>query len=182
MSKTKILKSELLYEGKWLTLKRDYICKPDGSKATHEILLRNNGVIIIVRYKENFLLTRMYRYPVDANSWEFPMGFIDVQNSEEPKDAAKREVEEETGFRTSLLEPLGEIWAWSGLMNQKIYVFEAKVAGKGIQKLDDTEQDLIYEYCTKKELEIKIKNNEIKNSATLAAYQLWNSKHEEDTN
>jgi len=180
MPKVKILKSKIIYKGEWLTLRRDHILKPDGSKAVHEILLRNNGVIVIIRHRGRFLLTRMYRYPVNSDSWEFPMGFISIHDDESPHSAATREIEEETGFKIHHPKQLGEIWAWSGLMNQRIFVFEATIAGKGKQKLDDVEQDLIWEYCTKTELEKKIRNNNIKNSATLAAYQLWNSVHEKN--
>lgn len=180
MPKSKILSSTILHKGKWLTLKEDKIIKPDGSKATHEVVIRNNGIILILHKKHTFVLTRMYRYPVDSYSIEFPMGFI--EKNEEPKDAAIREAKEETGFEVVDVEFLGEIWAWSGLMTQSIFVFAASMGEGGKQNLDVSEKDLEWFMLDKDALNKKIKNNEIKNSATLAAYQLWSAKYGTDSN
>lgn len=176
MSKSKIIKTTVLYKGHWLTLNEDTIVKPDGTKTTHEVILRNNGIILVLKYNNKFVLTKMYRYPVDEYSIEFPMGFID--KGENPRDAAIREVEEETGLKVKDVNFLGETWAWSGLMNQSIFVFSANVSGKGKQNLEETEQDLESFYVDQSELEKLIESNAIKNSATLAAYQLWKVKNE----
>lgn len=173
MSKSKIIHSNILYRGKWLTLRRDEISKPDGTKATHEIVLRNNGIIIIPVYKEKILITRMYRYPIDDYSWEFPMGFINKK--EDSVLAAKRELEEETGLIPLNTQFLGEIWAWSGLLNQKIFVFVATEFEEGSQKLEKTENDLIFKFVSKDGFQSMVRENVIRNTATLAAYQMWNS-------
>ena len=121
--KVRVLSSEILHKGTWLTLKKDQIIKPDGTHATHEVVERNNTVMVVAFHKKKFCMVRMYRYAVDDSSWEFPMGFINP--GEEPKKAAMRELQEETGLIANTVKPFGFFWASSGLTTQKIYVYFA---------------------------------------------------------
>lgn len=174
MSRSKIISSKTIFKGKWLTLKKDHITKPDGSEAVHEVILRNNGIILIIQRGNSLVITKTYRYPVDSYSVEFPMGFIN--KGEDPKTAAIREAEEETGIKIDGIKFLGEFWAWSGLMNQKIYVYASLAGGEGVKNLDKTEKDLTWEFIKQSDFEKMIVKNQVKNSATLAAYQLWKLK------
>lgn len=178
MHKTTILKSTVIYKGDWLSLKKDKIIKPDGTIATHEVILRNNGIIVIPILNRKFILTRMYRYPVNNYSLEFPMGFI--KRNEKPSFAAKRELEEETGYIPRKMLFLGKIWAWSGLTNQIIFVYAATKFTIGEKCLDETEKDLHVKLVNRNQLGLLIKRNIMKNSASLAAYQMWNSYNEKN--
>jgi ADP-ribose pyrophosphatase len=169
--KVKIISSKQIYKGKWLNLHSDKIIKPDGTHATHEVIDRDDGVLIIPKVEGKFLMVNMYRYPVNDYSLEFPMGFMDKQ--ENPSQSAVRELREEAGLYMKNIEELGIIWAWSGLMNQKIHVFYSENFIKEKQKLDETESDLTVHFLDYKEILSAIKKCEIKNSATLAALSIY---------
>lgn len=169
----KVLSSQKVYQGKWLTVRVDEIIKPDGTQATHEVLERNNGVLIIPKVNEKFLMVKMYRYPVNDYSLEFPMGFMEKE--ERPSDSAIRELREETGLLSHSIKELGLIWAWSGLMNQKIHIFYADKFTKEKQNLEKTEKDLTLHFLSYDEIFSAVKKSVIKNSATLSALAIYSS-------
>lgn len=173
MQKVKVLSSKIIYKGKWLTLRCDYIIKPDGTRAVHEIIERRNCVLIIPKQGDKYYMVKMYRYPVNSESWEFPQGFIN--EGENPKQSAIREVEEETGFCPKTCKKLGFIWTWAGLLRQKMYIFLSNDYTLGTSKLDETEKDLQLSQFSYDEIIKMVKEGKIQNSATLAALTLYKS-------
>lgn len=65
-----------------------------------------DGVAIFSVYGEKqdqVVLIRQFRYPLGGYVYEFPAGL--VEKGETPRDAAVREIKEETGLTLSLLDP-----------------------------------------------------------------------------
>src|SRR5690606_5083062 len=54
--------------------------------------------------------------------WECPSGGLD---GEPPEVAARRELEEETGYRAGALEPLGAFYGSNGISNERFHLFLA---------------------------------------------------------
>lgn len=168
--KARVVSSEGIYEGKWLSVRKDNIVKPDGSGATYEIVERRDVVIIIPFSEEQFTLVRQYRYAMDEDSIEFPQGF--VEDGESPEDAAKRELMEEVGM-VGEIKKLGELNTSSGFMEQTLHIYQALFKERTHQKLDDTEGDLRVLQLSSEELKDLIRSGKIKNSPTLAAFSLF---------
>ena len=57
-----------------------------------------NNVIIIPKINNHFILVKQKREPINKKNYEFPMGWID--KGESPSAAAKRELVEETGYKS----------------------------------------------------------------------------------
>lgn len=142
MHRYKIDKSNLVYESKWLQVYEDFIsCYNDNnnknncicgnsSSNNHSIKIFNrikvDDTVIIIPIFENGLLLMVegYRHGVNASLLEFPGGFID--KNEEPSQAAKRELFEETKYTCDSLELVSWFYTWPGRAAQKNYVFVAK--------------------------------------------------------
>ncbi len=169
--KTKILESKIIFSGKWLNLKEDHIIKPDGIEARYEIVERRDIVIVIAEANGRIFMVSQFRYAIDENSLEFPQGFI--EKSETPKNAAERELEEETGYKPNSLISLGELWVSSGFLRQKAHVFTAVDLNLGTLNRDVTEADMGIIELSFPEIEQKIINGEIKNGPTVAAFGLF---------
>ncbi len=119
------LGKKLVYENPWLKL-HEYKIKRDGSESIYTVVERSDTVIIVpLSSKNDTILLKQYRYPVDGDSLEFPMGGVD--DGETMEDAAARELLEETGLTSHSLEKVGEYYANPGLSSQKVLVFTAKV-------------------------------------------------------
>jgi ADP-ribose pyrophosphatase len=62
-----------------------------------------------------------------------------LEAGESPVESARREVEEETGYRVGTLLALGSIWTTPGFTNEKIWLYAATDLEAGRQKLEDDE-------------------------------------------
>src|ERR1051326_7294370 len=91
--------------GRILTLRLTYVVAADGRRHLREIVEHLPGAAAVaVDEFGQVLLVRQSRPAVGAAVLELPAGLIDP--GEAPIDAARRELEEETGFRAEQIEPL----------------------------------------------------------------------------
>ena len=112
----------LIYQDMWLTLYKDDIKFADDTYGTYVWTARKPGVnIVIVNSDHKILLQKEYRYVIDSYSWEVPGGGID--DGETPKQAAIREVKEESGLEIDNLEYLGEFYPLNSFNKEKITAF-----------------------------------------------------------
>src|SRR6516162_2081571 len=100
MAKTRerMLRSEVVYQGKEFGVRRDQIVEPDGLRATREVISHPGSVVILpVLADGRIVMVRQYRHAARQYLWELVAGRMDP--GETPKKAAARELMEETGYR-----------------------------------------------------------------------------------
>lgn len=113
--------SRLIYQNRWITLKEFEITRR-GSSETYSMVEREDCVIIIpISPSKQTVLLKQFRYPIEKDSWELPMGGI--EDGETPEEAAQRELFEETGLSATNLEYICSYHAAPGLTSQKAYIF-----------------------------------------------------------
>lgn len=90
--------SEYIVNDKFLKLRRDSCTTPQGGKVdTYYVLELKDWVnCIAIDEKDNVMMLRHYRHGVQKYLMEFIGG--GMEEGESPEEAAKREVEEETGY------------------------------------------------------------------------------------
>lgn len=97
----KTLNSKVVYDGKVITVIKDDVEVADGHKSFREVVLHSGGVVIAaLKNPETILLVKQYRYPLKETILELPAGKL--EKGENPDFAAKRELEEETGYRAKI--------------------------------------------------------------------------------
>lgn len=110
-------------------------------KYTFYRLEAGNWVNILpITDDQEVVLVKQYRAGIDDFSLEIPGGLIDP--GEDPKDAAIRELMEETGYSTipDKIIPLGFVHPNPAIMNNSCYLFAAEgVQMTGEQNLDTME-------------------------------------------
>lgn len=122
----KRLSQKLLYRDKWQRFYQDEVEFPEGERGTYAYLKRNDGVgVVVLTGDKKILLQEEYRYVIDQYSWEIPGGGID--KGEDPHEAAKRELMEETGLKADKLEFLTKLYPLSSANTEQVYLFVAKI-------------------------------------------------------
>lgn len=131
--------SERIYQGKILDFYRDTVRLPNGREATRE-LVRHNGAVAVVPLLPDgrVIIEHQYRYPHDGVILEIPAGKLDGPD-EDPEDACRRELREETGYSAGTLIPMGPFYPTAAYSSETIWLFLAKDLTAGEQKLDDGE-------------------------------------------
>ena len=112
------------------------------------------------------LLERQFRFPYNKVIWEIPAGKLNP--GENPMDAAKRELEEETGYTADELTRLVEVYPSPGYTDEIIYVFLAKNAVyRGSHP--DEDEFVNVQFVPLSQAEDMIERGEICDAKTIAA-------------
>jgi len=134
----KTIKSTSIYNGKVISLfVKDVECA-NGVKSKREIITHPGGVCILAVINDEIIFESQFRSPYEDFILELPAGKL--EKNENPIDAARRELEEETGYRCEELIPCGVMYPSVGYTNEKIHLFIAKNLSESKQNLDDDEQ------------------------------------------
>ncbi|MGW9196586.1 NUDIX hydrolase [Micromonospora chersina] len=100
---------------------------PDGIRFEQYVIRApRSAMVAVVDNRQHLLLMRRHRFVFDRWVWELPGGYIDDQ--EEPAVCAVREVEEETGWRPSGVEPLLTFQPWVGAADAENILFLSRSA------------------------------------------------------
>ncbi len=93
-----VLGSEYLYKRPWLTARRDHVKLPTGVEMEEFYVLEYPEFcnVIAIDKDGKYLLERQYRHAQKLTAYEIPAGC--VEKGEDPMEAAKRELYEETGY------------------------------------------------------------------------------------
>ncbi len=145
IEKWKTLSSEYLFKRPWLTARRDAVQLPNGTINEEYYVLEYPDWINIIAITEDgrMILERQYRHAIDRVDYEIPAGV--VEEGEEPMDAAKRELEEETGYTGGEWTHLHSISPNASTMNNLSHTFIAKGVKKTTkQHLEATEDISVY--------------------------------------
>lgn len=114
-------------------------CSVNGAAEGDYIILdARDWVIVIPEHNDNFLMVKQWRHGINKLSIEFPGGVID--KGEDPKTAALRELQEETGYTAKKIVKLAEVNPNPALFSNKCHIFLAENLEKvGNQNLDSDE-------------------------------------------
>ena len=135
----KKLKSEDVFDGNLLHVKRDTALLPNGEQATRE-WIKHPGASAVIPYLPDgqIILVRQYRYPVERVTLEIPAGKLDGPD-EDPYVCAVRELSEETGYTAKSIEKLTTIGTTVGFSNEYIHIYKAEGLTPGEMHPDDDE-------------------------------------------
>jgi ADP-ribose pyrophosphatase len=124
MAEAKVLKQEIVFNGSHVKLRVDRVIEPSGHEATREIVVHPGAVCIVARPTDSeVILIRQYRHSTGGELLEIPAGGLDP--GEAPLDAARRELEEETGFLAANVVERGSFWTTPGFTTEYMWLFEA---------------------------------------------------------
>lgn len=105
----RVAAARTVYDNPWIRVIDHEVSHPDGSPGQYGVVRFKNRAIGVLPIDDEGAtwLVGQHRFPFDAYSWELPEGGGPL--SEDPLEAAKRELAEETGLTARLWAPLVEM-------------------------------------------------------------------------
>jgi 8-oxo-dGTP pyrophosphatase MutT (NUDIX family) len=118
--------SEIIFDGKFFTVRRDRFRHEDGEEVERELVVHPGAVGIVVLDDEQRLwLVRQPREAIGVpDLLEIPAGKMD-EEGENPLETAKRELAEEIGKQAERWDSLGSFYTTPGFTNEEIHLFLA---------------------------------------------------------
>jgi ADP-ribose pyrophosphatase len=120
----KKVSSKQIFDGKIVKLFVDEVELPNGQIATREIV-RHPGAVCVVPLTDEgeVVMVRQFRYPFEEVLLEIPAGKLEI--GEDPLEAVKRELEEESGAVAGKIEHIGEMYTTVAIFDEKIQMYIA---------------------------------------------------------
>ncbi len=129
---------EEIFHGRIVDLRVDTVRLPNGHLTTREVIDHPGGVAVVaIDENDNVLTVKQFRYVFGRVLEEIPAGKL--ERGEDPRDAALRELAEETGATCERLTPLGEIYASPGGFGEVLHLYMAEGLTFGAQHPDEDE-------------------------------------------
>lgn len=128
-----------VYDNDWISVREDAVIRPDGEQGIYGVVHFKNRAIGILAIEDDYVyLVGQYRYPLEQYSWEIPEG--GCAEGEDPLDAARRELEEETGLRAESWEKMGEAHLSNSVSDELAIWFLATGLTQGQHSPEGTER------------------------------------------
>lgn len=159
-----------VYRNRWMRVREDDIQRPDGSAGIFGVVDKAPAALIIPMENDGFHLVEQFRYALSRRSWEFPQGTWPDDRQTSTEELARAELVQETGLRAERLEPLGSFAIAPGFVSQTCGVFLATGLAAGEPEREHEEQDMLQRWFPREEFERMLRDGEIVDSLTMAAY------------
>lgn len=122
----KILSKKDVYDSPWITVTHHDVIDPGNQKGIYGTVHYKNRAVAILPIDDdnNTWIVGQYRFPLKIFSWEIPEG--GCAKDEEPLEAAKRELREETGLIAESWKPLLTMHLSNAVSDETSYSFIAR--------------------------------------------------------
>ena len=165
----KTLDRKNVFKGKVIDLSVDTVIFPKQQVEMERINHPGGSAVVPLMSDDTVVLIKQYRHCIGDTIWEIPAGRLEPD--ENPLDCAKRELEEEVGYRTTKIKKLTEIYSAPAYCTEVIYIFLATGLTPARQKLEDDEIIKVVKLPFAKAIE-KIKTGEITDAKTVVGLLL----------
>ncbi len=120
----KTISTREIFKGRIIDVKVDTVELPNKNKSTRELVFHPGGVGIVAIDKDSkIFLVEQFRKPYDKVITEIPAGKLEY--GEDIESAARRELEEEIGYKANNFRKIGSFYASPGFCNETIHLFLA---------------------------------------------------------
>ncbi len=167
----KIVSSREVYKCGLFRVTEEEAKDPSGFDIKRSIVRHmGSAVMMAVDERSRILLVRQFRLPAEKYLWELPAGRLDP--GENPLQAARRELREETGYKAKTWKRLAVFWPSPGYVGEKMTIFLATDLTQGEAEPMDDER-IECRWFTRKELDEMIRDGKIEDGKTMVGFLTW---------
>jgi ADP-ribose pyrophosphatase len=165
----KTIGQEQIYSGRIIDLVIEEVVLPDGKTSKREIIKHPGAVAIIAMTNDNkIVMVRQYRKALNRTIIEIPAGKL--EKGEDPLECAKRELEEETGYKGKELQHVTSFYTSPGFADEIVHLYFTEQLENGEGATDEDEFVERIELSIE-EAEDLVKSREIYDAKTAYAVQ-----------
>ena len=158
--------SKRIYDGHIVNLRVDEVKLDNGKIANREIVEHRGATAIVPALEDGrVVLIRQYRYAASTELLEIPAGTLEA--NEAPEVCARRELEEETGYRCQEMKKMLEIFLAPGYSTEKIHIYLAKGLSETKTRMEEDEQINVEKMPFSTALEM-VKSGKIQDAKTIS--------------
>lgn len=162
----KTVEKNYIYEGKIINVRRDKAELPTGKPCIREVVEHNGGVCVAALTDNNELMfVRQFRYPYMEVILELPAGKL--EKGEDPFEAGKRELREETGCIAEKYADLGKFYPTPGYCGEIIHLYAAEELSETQMNPDEDEYLEVEKIALEKAVDMVV-SGEIRDGKTIA--------------
>lgn len=150
----------------WVNVDLDDVEVPEGARFEHHVLrFPRASVGAVVVDADRVLLLWRHRFTVDRWGWEIPAGWSD--DGEDPAEAIRREILEETGHLAATITPLIGYSPMTGISSHWYRVYLAETVH--LQGVPEQAEASRVEWVPTRDLPALIRNGQITDGPSLTA-------------
>ncbi len=165
----KTISEKTIFNGRIIDLVLKDVELPDGKTSKREIINHPGAVAIIaVTESKKIVLIKQFRKPLEKTIIEIPAGKL--EKGEDPLKCAKRELEEETGYKPKEIEAVTSFYTSPGFADELVHIYFTDKLELGEVNRDDDEFLDVLE-VTLEEAEALIEKQLIHDAKTVYAIQ-----------
>lgn len=131
------LNRRVVFQGRTFGVTVDTVRLPDGRERVREIVRRSNSVVIIAIQDDCVFFVRQFRFAAGSDLLELPAGTLEP--GEDAETAARREIQEEIGYRADTMSLLFEGYVSPGYTTEYQFFYLAEGLTKSEAEGDEDE-------------------------------------------
>jgi ADP-ribose pyrophosphatase len=145
--------------------------RPGKDPVRRDVVVHPGAVVILpILDARRIVMIRNYRYAVEKELWELPAGTLEPD--ETPIETARRELEEESGYRAGRIVPLQEFYTSPGVLDERMHAFVATELTEVGQNLQGTER-ITVRVLDRDEVRRMLVDGELADGKTIAVLGLY---------
>ncbi len=164
--------SELIFDGKFVTIHKDKVRLPNGNEG-NRVVIKHPGAacVLAVCEDDSVVFVRQWRYALGKALLEIPAGKLEI--GEDPAVCALRELAEETPYTAERVELIRDFYTAPGFCNEKIYLYRAVGISKTSTLKPDQDEFVETVVLSREQVKQAVMQGEIQDAKTLIALQGW---------
>ncbi|WP_461214477.1 NUDIX hydrolase [Lacticaseibacillus sp. GG6-2] len=172
-AKGEIQSASTKYSGHIFDVVQQVIKTPDGLTVQRDLIKHASAVALLaLTADDQVLINREYRVGINAEAYALPAGLID--DGETVMAAAKRELEEETGYLAQSLEEMVAIRSSEGMTDEVVHLILARVdTNKRAQQHFDRDEFVTSRFVPLQEVIQAVRDGRIGSAQSVAAVSYY---------